>query len=1172
MPGISQGNISAMVADANYVYFLDNTWAGEFGGSPALKKFVRFDGQNYEQLGGLFQCQSCGTGYQNSMIMDAAGNIYIGGAFQGANNADGTYVESQNLIKWNTSSNEWEKISNGINSLRINALEIISDTLYIGGQRIISVTQPNSTTLDVSLVAAMNLNTLEWSAMDGGVFQEFNTEPIVYDIEADGLGRLFIGGSANQAGSDAINYFSVIVWDPADGTWNTTGGLPYYFTEGATAQSSTVHSLEYDVENDLMYAGGYFGRYASSRGFAAYDGTSWSIIGGIGQRGTTPFFVWEIYKDPLENKVYVGGTFNKKDATDGNTVGNGIGIYDPVNSTWETNPFNGGVTGNGASVKAFQRFNDDIYFGGDFDAAGAFNANNLARWDGTACDVLGNGILSNNSTINDVVEWNEKIIVGGQFSIFATDTAYSLAMYDPVTDIWTEISGGIKNQANGPGVVNDLFVDGDLLHVGGDFYGVDDIATNDFATYDLINNSWITYGPGVANTNGARVYTITSYMGDLVIGGNISAVDGQSVNNLAFFDGSSWTSPGVIDQPVYSLFADDAVLYLGGQFSSINGNSSFRKIGAYYQGNFHPMGRGLDNNVLNINKDPTSGAILIGGIFGKAFDNENNPLTVDALVAWNDSTWLPFASIIDGSRRIEEIIVEEDSTIFIVGRFGTLNGTSFSNLAFFDGCEFYNMGPGISGEGNIIKGLAQIGNRLFVGGSFNNAGEYPSYGFGAFEFTTTPTLSDCQPVVDLDESYFSCENSQDTLSLTAGYYGYEWNTGSDSSTAVFNSSGVYDVTVYSELGYAVKDTFEFVYEIPQEFTLGNDTTLIGGFSITAPDDPFYSYEWNTGDSTHSINVYQTGAYGLNLITRGGCISSDSIVVDITALPGYAGGTGSGYVNQYNENLQSVQFYSGGTGSGYVNQYNESLQSIQIYSGGTGQGSDNYVFSNSSVFDVYGGGPGDGSDLFIYLNPDQIMAFQGGANDGYGQKTYNNPAQLLIFSGGMNDGASNNNFSNPQALNIYAGGVNDGYYLTNYENPESLELFQGGHGHGYQKQLTKNSKSLDIYEGGQADGYSKTYYLQPKVLEATRKANERSEIKVFPNPVTLGHLMITLPKNYRSGEVRLVDLQGRNIWQDQFTNSKQIHLDLSDSLLERGLYILLIQAENDKYEAKVIYHY
>ena len=140
MPGLSQGNISAMVADENYVYILDNTWAGEFGGDTQLKKFVRFDGENYEKLGGLFKCTSCGTGYHDSMIKDSAGNIYIGGAFEGAYNADGSYVESPNLIRWNTTLHKWEEFSHGIDSRRINALEIIGDSLYIGGQRINGVT------------------------------------------------------------------------------------------------------------------------------------------------------------------------------------------------------------------------------------------------------------------------------------------------------------------------------------------------------------------------------------------------------------------------------------------------------------------------------------------------------------------------------------------------------------------------------------------------------------------------------------------------------------------------------------------------------------------------------------------------------------------------------------------------------------------------------------------------------------------------------------------------------------------------------------------------------------------------------------------------------------------------------------------------------------------------
>ncbi|CAN0083847.1 unnamed protein product, partial [Chrysoparadoxa australica] len=95
---------------------------------------------------------------------------------------------------------------------------------------------------------------------------------------------------------------------------------------------------------------------------------------------------------------------------------------------------------------------------------------------------------------------------------------------------------------------------------------------------------------------------------------------------------------------------------------------------------------------------------------------------------------------------------------------------------------------------------------------------------------------------------------------------------------------------------------------------------------------------------------------------------------------------------------------------------------------------------------------------------------------------------------------------------------------------------------------------------------------PEVLRATKQENEKSQIKVFPNPVTEGNLLIMLPRLYQRGEIQLRDLQGRKVWEAGFTKSKQIQFDLSDSILKRGLYILMIQAEQDKYESKIIFHY
>ena len=424
--------------------------------------------------------------------------------------------------------------------------------------------------------------------------------------------------------------------------------------------------------------------------------------------------------------------------------------------------------------------------------------------------------------------------------------------------------------------------------------------------------------------------------------------------------------------------------------------------------------------------------------------------------------------------------------------------------------------------------MALLGDTLFVGGSFTNAGGYPSFGFGAYALSALPFNTECIPEINFDATYYSCETQVDTLALPEGLYAYEWSTGSDSAAAVFNSSGNYNVTAHSKLGYVTKDTFTFVYEQPMDFSLGNDTTLVGGFSVTAPNNTFYTYEWNTGDTLNSINVYTSGEYGLNLITRGGCLSSDSVVVNITALPGYAGGPGSGFTDHHEESSSALHAYNGGAGHGF-----HSLFSL-----------------NNTSSSFYQGGAGDGSERYLLQTDGNLLAYQGGQNDGYGQMSLSNPLSLSIFSGGPKDG-------NHQSSLLSSG---------------SLEIYEGSSGQGYQSLISGSIKSLTIYAGGQADGYAAAFYLSQEVLQAVEKENKTNLVKVYPNPLTQNKLTIELPQFYQQGEVSFVNLQGQTVLEQNFSNGDKITIHLTRTSLKRGLYIILIKAGNDQYETKVIYHY
>ncbi len=1132
MPGISQGDITAMVADENYLYIINNSWAGEFGGDPGKRQFVRWDGVRYEKLGGNFHCPSCGRGYLETMIMGNDGMLYIAGFFKGAYNSDGSYVPSENLIRWNISTESFESISNGINAFRILALEMIGDTLYAGGRGLDRVTQPDSSTLDVYKVAALNINTLEWSDVGGGVGSIFNTESIVYALESNADDELFVGGSINiyDVKSDSVNINSVAIWDPSIGEWKEAGGgLIYKPWPSADAQSSTVQSLYYDAAGDRMYAGGKFGTNSTmpsevNRGFAVFDGISWTIIGGIGQRGGHSFDVNTITKDTVNNKLYVGGNFNHQEtyysADTFATVGNGIGIYDPVADKWLGDTLNGGLRGDHLSVNAIQRFQNSIYTGGVFDEAGTGLANNLAAWDGQQWDALGKGIWSDNSIIYDAVKWNDKLIVGGSFSGFDGGPAKGLAIFDPLTREWSDLAGGLSRGYSWV-TVYALHLQGDTLYVGGRFTQAGDVTAINLAMLDLSTGQWQGFGSGVTRTPGSSswVRDIDLYQGNPVITGYFNQVDGTSATNMALYNGSTWQSlgdAGASEIPV--VFNDgDSAIYVGGNFSSIDGNTACRAIAKYVDGNWFSVGNGIQGQVMDIDRDPHTGNIIVAGRFQNLYNGDGSRVESAGMGSWNGERWFPFAEFEQGAsgkqREIHSIHVMNDSIVYLGGQFTSVNGVDILNLAMYDGCEIWPVGGGIDGAASPastyhteINGLVLLANELFIVGGFTHAGNSVSYGIAAFEFDSLPRICEFDPIA-LPNTLYDCKEDTTILTVPSGFMEYQWNTGSTNDTLMVTTSGTYSLHALTKFGGSMTDSVSVIFEEPLNFSLGNDTSLIGGISLIAPADPYYTYDWSTGDSLGSINVYSSGYYTLDLITRGGCASFDDINVTITALSGYSGGAGDGY------NIDK--------------------------------------YTNSNSFEIYSGGRGDGYSYVNHLNTNVFNIYSGGRDDGYARRNFVNPAEFSIYPGGSGDGYVNQGFTNAETFSIYEGGSGDGYSLEHLVN----------------------QNTFNIYGGGMGDGYSNAEYLNPKVVSEVKEINRLSDLQLYPNPVTGGPLNITFPERVKQGRLKFIDMNGRTTYELNVRDEERITVQLAGRL-DPGVYVVRFRETGSEkiHQSKIIVHY
>lgn len=122
-----------------------------------------------------------------------------------------------------------------------------------------------------------------------------------------------------------------------------------------------------------------------------------------------------------------------------------------------------------------------------------------------------------------------------------------------------------------------------------------------------------------------------------------------------------------------------------------------------------------------------------------------------------------------------------------------------------------------------------------------------------------------------------------TLTGTAGYASYLWNTGAATISIPAAASGVYWVYNNNHCATLI-DTFKVNYiPLPVVF-LGNDTSFCTGDSITlsSVQPAGTTYLWSTGSTGDTIHAKATGTYWLQL--NNGCAVTDSIHVLLSPFP------------------------------------------------------------------------------------------------------------------------------------------------------------------------------------------------------------------------------------------------------------------------------------------------
>ena len=367
-------------------------------------------------------------------------------------------------------------------------------------------------------------------------------------FDAGSGAKLYAGGGFTQIAGLPIA--ALARWDGGT-SWSQLGvGLPPL--AGATVQVNDLMAVP--GSSPLLYVAG---KFALATGlaispFATWDGTSWSPVATSFTVSPAPMGYSLLSSGPTNARtIFVTGSFGAI----GGVVAKNIAVRTPGSTTWAAYPADRGV-GPGSVIDdgirsmttfdAGQGAGPELVVAGNFSRIGGTTASNIARWDGSRWHPLGVGT---DGTIEAVTTWNDPagtaLFAKGTFQSAGGTHCNGIAKWNGTS--WSALGSGLGTATYGASALLSLqppFVPTPSLLVGGAFTTaggapVQQIAAWDGSSWSSVNN-WST-----GAINAFALYDDGSGLKLYAGGAAGGTIGGVATYGLKRFDGVSWsTVPG----------------------------------------------------------------------------------------------------------------------------------------------------------------------------------------------------------------------------------------------------------------------------------------------------------------------------------------------------------------------------------------------------------------------------------------------------------------------------------------------------------------------------------------------------------------------------------------------------------------------------------------------------
>lgn len=254
---------------------------------------------------------------------------------------------------------------------------------------------------------------------------------------------------------------------------------------------------------------------------------------------------------------------------------------------WDGSTWNAMGDGLHNTVRCLKVVNNELYAAGDFTFSGASSVAHIAVWNGAAWEQLGDGL---NSNVHCLTEFDGRLIAGGDFTGSGAAPVQRIGQWSG--SAWEPVgNGGANADVGSLGVV-----DGRLI-AGGPFTRMGATSANHVAR--LESGEWQAMGTGL---NG-NIFDLADYNGVPVACGNfLTNGDGQAALKIAQWNGTAWVPlggglAGCMGQHCgsagYALAVLGGELYVGGSFTDAGAEVSFRNISRWNGAEWTDVGGGV---------------------------------------------------------------------------------------------------------------------------------------------------------------------------------------------------------------------------------------------------------------------------------------------------------------------------------------------------------------------------------------------------------------------------------------------------------------------------------------------------------------------------------------------------------------------------------------------------